>query len=204
MSITLQSWVDRAVEMALVGIDNPDSSYVQTAEMLAETLIPQVAQAVARDAAGDPQGFQQVLYTHELSFSNGTATIPDVVLTEFMPQSNWDDPDDNTVVSVTSWVRTYYDFRNNPDNRLGYFCENPAGTLVYQPYGTTYDPNGGSNFGGTINWTVPSSPVIPTSPNTVIDVTGEIEDQLVTSLSSAIKAQEAWQALSTRTMPEPN
>ncbi len=198
MSITLQSWIARSVEMALIGVES-ESSYIQTAEMLAEVLAPQVAQAVVRDAAGDPNRFQQTLQTVTLSFTDGVATLPSNVLTEYLSQATVSDPADTESAKYTSWIKNFQDFRNSPDSLLGYFTANPAGQLYYSPPGTPWE-SGGSNFGGDIELTVPCSITIPTNPATTIDVVAELEDQLITDLASAIRGQAAWQNLSSRSV----
>ena len=200
MSITLQSWIARSVEMALIGVES-ESSYIQTAEMLAEVLAPQVAQAVVRDAAGDPNRFQQTLQTVTLSFTDGVATLPSNVLTEYFSISYINDEADNDAALYTSWVKTFVDFRNR-DTTLGAYTESPEGSLYYAPYGTSWEPGGADNFGGDLDLTIPCSITIPTNPATTIDVVAELEDALITTLASAIRGAEAWQAISTRTAPE--
>jgi len=194
MSILLSEFIARGVEMALVGIDDPNS-YIQTAEVLAETLGPQVLQAVSRDAAGDPLRVQQVQRTHTLSFTDGTATLAANVLTEYLAQSTVDvdgEPTWGPLMAYMSWV----DFRNGFDPRLGGYAVHPAGALFFAPPGIPYAV--GSGYGGDALLTTPSSPTWPTTAGGSIDISPELEDQAITSLASAIKGQEAWQSLTTR------
>lgn len=195
MSITLKSLCYRAVTMALVGIDN-DGSYIETGEMLAETLVPQVTQAVVRDAAADPLRVQQVQTTVPLSFSNGIAILPTNVLTEFLCCSTMDDPADDLAGPLTGYM-PWVDFRNGFDDRQGGYAVHPSGSLYYAPYGMPYDPSG-TNFAGDILLTTPCDIVFSSDPDSVIAIQPEIEDQLVTSLASAIRSADAWTSISTR------
>lgn len=196
MSITLKSLVSRAVEMALVGVED-QSSYIQTAEMLAETLVPQVAQATVRDAAGDPFRFQQTLKTLTLSFTDGAATVPSTMFTEYLSQSTISDPADDNAALYTSWCKNWQDFLNR-DTTLGAYTMRTASTLYYAPYGTEWTPGGADNFGGDLEVTVPCNVTIPTNPTEEIDISSELEDQLIVDLASSIRSGPGWQSLSTR------
>lgn len=198
MSLTLNSWVARSTEMALVGVANDARfEYLRTAEMLAETLIPQVAQAAARDAAGDPQRFQQFIYEHTISFTNSVGAIPANLLSEYWDLATFLSTANPTWAPKISWIRWYRDFISGPDTRLGYFCESPAGVILFVPPGTTFVP-GGTNWSGSLTVLAISSPPIPSNPSTAIDVQEEAEDSLVTALASALTGQAAWQAISDR------
>lgn len=198
MSITLNSLVARATEMALVGTaDDARSEYIKTGEMLAETLVPQVFQAAARDAAGDPSRFQQFLYDHTLAFSAGSSSIPSTVLTEFWDSVTFTSASNPTWARKISWIRRYLDFISAPDNRLGYFCENPSGTILFTPPGVTFVP-GGTNWSGSLTLSAISSPPVPTNPDTDIDVQEEAEDAIIVALSSALQGAASWQAISNR------
>lgn len=201
MSITLKSLCYRAVTMALVGVDN-DGSYIETGEMLAETLVPQVTQAVVRDAAADPLRVQQVQTTVTLTFADGIATLPTNVLTEFLGCSTIDDPADDLAGPLTGYM-PWVDFRNGFDDRQGGYAVHPSGSLYYAPYGMPYDPSG-TNFAGDILLTTPADVTIPSDPDEVIVVSPEIEDAIVTALASSIKSEAAWQNLSSRLNPGDN
>ncbi len=198
MSITVNSLIARAAEMALVGkADIPQFQYLKTAEIIANALIPQVFQAAARDAAGDPQRFQQVLYSHSVSFTAGIAAIPATALTEYWDSATWVSSAQPTWATKISWIPRYFDFINQPDLRLGYFCENPSGSVLFTPPGSYFVP-GGTNWSGTLTLSMPSSAPIPTDPNEVIDVQEEFEDSLITALASALAGEAAWQSLTDR------
>lgn len=200
MSITLAEFISRGTQMALVGIENPDS-YLQTAEVLAETLGPQVFQAVARDAAGDPLRVQQVQATHTLTFTDGSADLPVNLLTEYLAQSTIEvdeNPAWGPITAYMPWVA----FRGGFDSRLGGYAVHPAGSLFFTPPGTPY--TAGSGYGGDVLLTSPSSPIWPTVATDPIliapgrEVPDEIVDQLIVELASGLKGQAAWQAITGR------
>lgn len=204
MSITLAEIIARSTEMALVGIDDPQS-YLQTAEVLAETLYPQVVQAVSRDAAGDPLRVQQVQATHTLTFADGKADLPTNLLSEYLAQSTIDvesEPGWGPITAFMPWV----DFRNGFDSRLGGYAVHPAGSLYFTPPNTPFVA--GSGYGGDALLTAPSSPIQPSSATAAIEISPgvnmpqELEDPIITGIASAMKGNAAWLSLSSR-LPMP-
>lgn len=182
MSYTLQELIDVSTEQARVGLD-PSLSF--DAEMTAESLLPTVFRQVGREAARDENTRSILKRAKTVSFTNGTATLDDDVLTEYKTDSTLYDPDDLT--KEYALVSEWHDFVRSNDDRLGYYCIKAGTTIAVIEPGDAYDPTSGISDSRQL--VIPCTPLIPATANGVIDVPEEVADSLIEKLGLALRGQ---------------
>lgn len=163
MSVTLQEFIDKAVEQAALGVD----SQTIDLEGVAESLLPQVFEEVTRRFSDAGKTLPRL--TKTLSFTNGLATLSSDVLTSVMSNAVLYDPSDST--SIYSLVPYWDDFIQVYDTRLGYFTiRGGASIYVIQP-GDEYED--GAGLTGDLKLVVPGVPALPSAASTTIDASTE-------------------------------
>lgn len=144
-------------------------------QTIIEAIMPAVFQAVAEDAAGNPDKRPLLRRTKTIAMVSGTGTIPDDVLTKCFDEATLLDPADLT--KLYSWVPDYFDFVGPLDTRLGYFCSSIENTIVQREPGDDYSLATG--FTGNMQLTVPCVPEVPALPADQVAVAAVIASDLV-------------------------
>ena len=119
--------------------------------------MPAVFQAVAENAADDPDKRPLLRRAKTIAMISGSGTIPGDVLTKCFSDATFLDPAD--LSKSYSWEADYYDFINAPSGLLGYFSSSIENIIVQREPGEDYDLSTG--FTGDIQLTVPCVPVTP-------------------------------------------
>lgn len=187
MSLTLQSLVDRAVNIALAGRDITALSL--NVEDIAEDLAPTVFYGIARRAASDPRRKGLVENTLTVALTNGVGTLTAVPLIEFMDDSTVSDPADATMSKKMRYIRQWRDFIRPLDSTLGYFIVKNGTEFNMTRPGSAYTP--GSGMTGNVSLTAPCVPQIPTLATDTIVIAPGLEEEAVLALAEAITGQYA-------------
>lgn len=181
---TLQSLVDAAVFICGREFDNKD--------VIAESLAPLVIYEVSRRYAADPKRRPLTLATHTLSVTDGVATLPPQVLTEYLEFGVLADSGDATFTKRWRYV-SWLDFTRPMEDALGYFSVNTetgggVDTFIHitEP-DTTYTP--GSGFTGSLTLTTPTAVTVPTAATNDLQAPQEIQQDIVLGLARALNGQ---------------
>lgn len=158
----------------------------------AEALMPSVFQQVGEMAAGDERKRSLLKQNISLSFTNGSATIPDYVLTQYMEDATYTDNDDLT--KRYSWVREFSDFinpslQNAPWSNYGYFNVVGGTTIRQIEAAVAYSPTTGITDTRILN--IPCQPVKPASQSAAFDVPDEILSDIYDLASEMLRGQIA-------------
>lgn len=157
---------------------------------IAEVLMQSVFQQVGEAAAGDERKRSLLKKDVTLTFTNGSATVPDYVLTAYMEDATFTDNSDLT--KTYSWVREFSDFinpslRNAPFSNLGYFNVTNRTTVRQTEPGVAYDPTTGLT--GSRHLNIPCVPFRPAAADDVIDVPDEVINDILDVASEALRGQ---------------
>lgn len=162
---------------------------------VAEALMPSVFQHVGEDAAGDERKRSLLKQNVSLSFTSGSATLPDYVLSAYMEDATFTDNDDLT--KTYSWVREFGDFispslQNPPWSNLGYFNVVGRTTIRQIEPGAAYSPTTGITDTRILN--IPCIPVKPASESAEFDVPDEVLSDIYEIAAEALRGQLMKQA----------
>lgn len=174
MAITWSRMIFTLVSQAQRGTQAAQWNQLDT-QGIAETLMPTVFQKIGEMAAGDERKRSLLKRTVSLSFTNGSATIPDYVLTQYLEDATYTDNDDLT--KKYSWVREFSDFidsslQNPPWSNLGYYNVTGGVTIRQIEAGVPYNPSSGITDTRSLN--IPCVPVRPATAATDVDIPDEI------------------------------
>lgn len=174
MAITWTRMIYTIVSQAQRGSQSAQWDQLDT-QGIAETLMPTVFQKIGEMAAGNERKRSLLKRSVSLSFTNGSATLPDYILTQYMEDATYTDSDDLT--KTYSWVREFSDFidpslRNAPWSNLGYFNVSNRVAIVQTEAGVLYSPTTGITDTRTLN--IPCVPVRPATVATDVDVPDEV------------------------------
>ncbi len=157
---------------------------------IAEALMQSVFQQVGEEAAGDDRKRSLLKKDVTLTFTNGSATVPDYVLTAYMEDATFMDTSDLT--KQYQWVREFSDFvnpslQNAPWSNYGYFNVPNRTTIAQLEPGTAYDPTSGLT--GTRHLNIPCVPYRPATADDYLDVPDEILNDIYDIGSEALRGQ---------------
>lgn len=159
-------------------------------EMVAETLVPTVFQAVALKYAADPETASLLRRTFAVTLTNGVGTLDDDVLTSCTWGASIANPSDVAMAQTQTLVPYFQDFiapRDNIQNLLTYWIVKGDNALHVLLPGDVYDPNDG--FDGNLEYTGASVPAIPASSGATLNVPSEVLSDLVNGLSLALRGK---------------
>ena len=174
---TLQELIDRATDIAAGAIDGP----LQDAELLAQSLLPEVLHEESSKAAKNPEMRTIYKVTHTVPVTAGSGNIPAEAFSAYMCEADVVDVDGNNA----SWCR-WASFVRPLDSRLAWFAMKEATEIHYLPVG-------GGSYTGDIEVTVATAPTIPAAATDQIIMPEEILDDIARSL--AAKMVESYKAV---------
>lgn len=164
---TLQELIDRATDIASGAIDGP----LQDAEMLAQSLLPEVLHEEASKAAKDPQMRTIYKKTHAVAVTAGVGNLPAEAFSAYLCEADVIDTNGDNA----SWCR-WASFVRPLDPRLAWFAAKEGTTLGYLPVG-------GGSYTGNISVTVATAPTIPALSTDQVVMPEEILDDVIRSLA---------------------
>lgn len=185
MNFTLQEIIDLSVQQATAGID---ATLITDAEITAEPLLPNIFQQVGREAARNERTRSILSRAKTATFTNGTATLSDDVLTEYKEDSTFYDTADLT--KEYSLVREWADFiqpRTGYQLLLGSYCIRDGVTIGVVEPGANYAV--GSGVTGNRALVIPCVPVIPTLSTDVVVMPDEVANNVIEALAVALRGQ---------------
>lgn len=188
MAISYQTFLGLALNEALAGHPNVLASEILDVRIIAETLVPEVFQAVAMSYAADPQKASLLNRDNTITLTDGVGTVPDVVLTECKFNGTVYDPDDDTIAPQMSLVRTWFDFisPSSLDRLTGRWTIKDS-TIYWIEVGAVYSSTSGKT--GDIVLNVPSVPTIPDTEDDDLEVADEVLSDLVTALAQRLRGK---------------
>lgn len=183
MPLIYKDLIYAAIDNAMRGM-LPAQSPNLDAETIAESLIPQVFQAVGEAAAADERKRSLLRRSKAISLAAGLATLTADVLTKYIEDATLTDPADLT--KRYSWIE-FHDFLRNAEVRLGYFTVR-GGTdlLVRDPAQLYTEPLVAT---GARTLVIPCVPERPATADDPIDVPDVIGSDLVEALSEALRVR---------------
>jgi hypothetical protein len=183
MATSFEKLIYTAVTNAMRGIP-PAIAASSNAEIIAQTLFPEVSQSVSESAAADEYKRSLLRREKSLTLVAGEATLPDDVLLNFIADAEL--INSNNISQRYAW-RDYPDFVKRGDRRIGIF------TLQA---GTTFQviaPNVGFSIPltttGSYLLTTPCSVEIPAVYTDPVDAPSQIISDLTEALSNAIRGE---------------
>lgn len=188
MVVSYKTFLGLACNEALAGLTNQLASPILDVELIAETLVPEVFQAVALSYAADPQKASLLNRDNTITLADGVGDLPAVVLTECKFNGTVYDPDDDTVAPTMSLVRTWFDFitPSSLDRLTGRWTIKDA-QIYWIEAGATYSSTSGKS--GDIVLNIPSVPEIPDSENDDMEVADEALSDLITALAQRLRGK---------------
>lgn len=181
MAVTLQQLIDQALSIANRGVDQSVAPAL-SAEMVAEDLLSTVFQQVGQTVAKDPARRSLLRRTIDVSFTNGSATLSETALTEYLSESMLYDSADLT--KQYSWVSQFENFIRKSDRRIGFYNVNESGINLIEP-AAVYAVSTGLT--GTRKLVIPCTPAVPTAPASPIIVRDELLDDFVMGLADELR-----------------
>jgi len=190
--MTYEELIYRMVSQAQRGSEVAERANLD-AKAIAEAMIPAIFQAVAEAAAGNNRKRPLLRRTKTVAFTNGSATIPNDVLTNYLCDATL--IDSSTLTKRYSWVNDYGEFIRTMDARLGSFNSPIESTLAIREPGVAYAV--GSGLTGSRLLTVPCVPEIPILATDPVDVADVIASDLVSVGAEMLRGRLAEEAAAT-------
>lgn len=184
MPFTYQAMIEAALSQACAGTDFMANPITDTS-WIAEDFVTSIFQQVGVECATDEHKRSLLRKSKVVTFTNGAATLPDDVLTQYKEDSTLYDLSDLT--KEYSLVREWGDFIQPRTGWMlwqGAYSMNGVSISVVEP-NANYDPTTGLNANLTL--VIPCVPTIPASASSVVDVIGEIENDLIVGLAAALR-----------------
>lgn len=181
MSISLQQLIDQAISIANRGVDQ-SAAPALSAEMVAEDLLSTVFQQVGQTVAKDPARRSLLRRSVDVAFTNGSATLTDAVLTEYLSESTLYDSTDLT--KQYSWVSQFENFIRKSDRRIGFYSVNESSINIVEPSAVYAVASG---LTGSRKLVIPCTPEVPATATTTVDVRAELIDDLVMGLADELR-----------------
>ena len=188
MPTTYQQLIYSAVTNALRGME-PNASPNLDAEMIAESLFAEVAQAVSEAAAADEYRRSLLRRSKALALVAGSATLTDDVLTKFIADATLFDP---AALSKHYTWRDYPDFVRRSDSRLGVFTLSDGVMLLVREPGQQFVvPLTATGVRTLVTPCVVVRPTLATDP---VDAPDEIISDIIEALGDTLRGTLAKQA----------
>lgn len=181
MSISLQQFIDQAVSIANRGVDSSLAPAL-SAEMIAEDLLSTIFNQVSQTIARDPARRSLLRRTVDVTFTNGTATLAENALSEYLNESMLYDSADLT--KQYSWVSQFENFIRKSDRRIGFYSVNESTINIVEPnaeYAVT------TGLTGSRKLVIPCTLIVPTVATDPIVMRDELIDDFVIELASKLR-----------------
>lgn len=180
MALTYAQFLDLAVEQALAGAPEQAEGDV---EVRAEALASTAMIALATKVAGDNDQRHILIRPITVALTNGTGTIPDTVLLDYLCTSTVTNPAD--LLEDYAFVPYFDDYRETSDRRLGYFHNQGTTLYLTQPVVPFSSSTG---LTGNITLTVSTCPVPPAAAtDPITNLPAELEDELIGTLAGMLR-----------------
>lgn len=182
MSLTVRTWIEKAVDLANRGRETPllDSEY------MAEPLLDNILSEMAQEYAGNGKDLLLPRQTKTITFANGGGVLTSDVLQSCLGSSSLVDPTDSR--KEYSYCATIDIFSQTYDRRIGYFHVPYSGVIrVTEPsasYSESTGLNGDRQLRAACVWPVPSN------VDTDIGLPGESESDAILKLATALQGQQ--------------
>lgn len=188
MAVSYSTFLGLALNEALAGLTNPLASPILDVRIIAESLVPEVFQAVALSYASDPQKASLLSRDNTITLTDGVGDLPDVVLSECKFNGTVFDPDDDAVAPTMSLVRTWFDFitPSSLDRLIGRWTIKDQ-QIYWIEAGADYSSTSGKT--GDIVLNIPSVPEIPATEDDDLLVADEVLSDLVSSLAQRLRGK---------------
>jgi hypothetical protein len=186
MSLTLQSWVDQAVQQARRQL--PDASITRL-EVLGNALLQEAMQKLARSTAADPETRPLLRKSKTVAFTNGAGTLSDDVLTEYARDSSLTDTASITKRYALEPLRS--SFERVYDRRIGYYHIDGSAVLIVEP-GVGYVE--GAGLTGSRRLLIPCVPDVPTLASDPVVIVEELASDAVAVLADLIVGKASEEA----------
>ena len=180
--MTLQQLIDAAC----LQLNRPS----MPVDAIAESLLDQVFQDTGRTMAASRRTRSLLKKTITLTVTDGTATLPDYVLTSCMEDSTVIDEDNLDIPS--GYEREWFDFVGPLDDKINHYTVRNESEFYYREAGEDFAiPLG---FDGALLLNTPCVPQKPVNASTQIDVIPEVQNELIRGLVNALGAINAQNA----------
>lgn len=180
MAITYQQLIDLAIEQALAGAAEQAEGDI---EVRAEALASAAMVAMAARVAGDNEQRHSLIRPLTIALTNGTGTIPDTVLLNYLCASTLVNPAD--LLEDYAYVPYFDDYRETSDRRLGYFHNQVTTLYVTQP---VVPFSASTGLTGNVTLTTSTCPVPPAAATSaILNLPSELEEDLIGTLASMLR-----------------
>ncbi len=184
--MTFQELIYTSLTNAMRGMP-PNVAASSNAEMIAQTLFPEVSQSVCESIAADDERRQLLLRQKTLTFAAGEAVLTSDVLQDYLWDSVLVDATSSTTLRKKYTFRPYPQFIQPRDLRVGVYAVRGQDTVVLcdpavpfaSPLTTT----------GTRLLTTPAVVEIPSNPADDLDCPSQVLSDLTEALSNALRGQ---------------
>lgn len=181
MSSTGESIIARARVLATeMGMDANQSPVIDSKPAL-RALLNHSIREVYRQFAKDPKFIKDINRRNTITMVAGAGALPDTVMRQFLHQADWEDVDGSLI--------SYFDYPadvNSGQNydQLGYVSV--VGDIVNY---TPPSPGTSTSYTDNLFVTVPCFPIFPVSMASDIPMTDETTDNVILTMSLAIRGQ---------------
>lgn len=180
MAITYQQFLDLAIEQALAGAPEQAEGDI---EIRAEALASTAMIALAMKVAGDNDQRHTLIRPVTIALTNGSGTIPDTVLLDYLCSSVLTNPADLT--EDYAFIPYFDDYRETAERRLGYFHNQGTTLYITQP---TVVFSASTGLTGNITLTVSTTPVPPAAAtDPITNLPAELEEDLIGTLAGMLR-----------------
>lgn len=149
-------------------------------------MLDHVIQDVWRKKANDVRNRHDISVKHTVGITASSGAIPTTIMREFLPQADFQDSLNNKCIA---WLPYAVDYNSGTTfTQIGYV------TIVGDNFNYRA-PAPNQNFTGSLFITVPTTPAIPTAWTDELDVTDVATNDIILSLSYAMKAQYSFDGI---------
>jgi len=188
MPFTYQELIYAAVNNAMRGMETSVSANLD-AEMIAQTLFPEVAQSVCESIAANDERRQLLLRQKTLTFVAGEAILTSDVLQDYIWDSVLIDATSNMTLRKKYAYRPYPQFVQSRDKRLGIYSIRGTDTIVLcEPNVAFSSPLTAS---GTRLLNTPCVVESPAAATDQMDCPAQVLSDLSEALSNALRGEMA-------------
>lgn len=179
--MTLQELIDRAVSIATAGLTPEQLSTVE-GEIVGEDLLTTVFAGVSGECAADRAKRGWLRRTVVVAFTNGSGTLDQTVLTDYLCESVLIDTADPTARYSYQPDRDIFQF--DGETRLGRYHIDESVILVVQP-GNLFVA--GAGLSGNLSLITPADVAVPAAAASAIVARDEVVELILSRLVNAIR-----------------
>lgn len=183
MSLLFKDLIFTACEAALVGVD-PKTVAGIDCESIAESLIPEVLQAVGEMVADDEDKRSLLQREKTIAMVAGVGTIPNDVLINRLDSSVFYNP--ANLLQKYSWS-AYDQFRREAETRLGWFANSSGVIVLMRQPGEVFSTT--LTFTGDVRLLASCKPLRPATADDPIGIPVNVESDTIKMLTAALKSQ---------------